>query len=411
MRTILHVDMNNFYASVECLYDPSLRGKPIAVAGDSQKRRGVVVAKSNEAKACGVKTGDLVWQARQKCPQLQIVPPHFSRYILYSERSRALYASYTDQVEPFSLDECWLDVTGSDYLYGSGKEIADEIRERVKKELGLTVSIGVSFNKVFAKLGSDLKKPDATTEIPYETFRQIVWPLPVGDLLYVGPSTAATLARYGIRTIGELAKASPQALRRLLGSSGEMLWAYANGRDQAPVGHLEDKRELQSVGNSTTTPHDVLKESEARVVLYTLCESVAKRLREKGLRGSTVQVSLRFASDMRTRVRQMPLQAPANDSQELFKAAFAMYRSLGGAGKAVNNFGVCVTHLLPADQEQLSFFADPLGNVRLEELETCLDGIRGRFGTQSVQRGVFLGAGELAQLRPRQTVPDPAEQA
>ncbi len=400
MRTILHVDMNNFYASVECLYDPSLRGKPIAVAGDAEMRRGIVLAKSNEAKRCGVKTGDLQWEARRKCPQILFVPPHFERYEKYSKLSRAIYTDYTDQVEPFSLDECWLDVTGSDLLFGDGRSIADQIRARVRRELGLTVSVGVSFNKIFAKLGSDLKKPDATTVIPYEHFQEIVWPLPVGDLLFAGPSTVQALARCGVRTIGDLARQPREMLKGWLGSMGETLWRYANGLEDAPVARLDAVHTVKSIGNSTTTPRDLYKLEEVRVILYLLAESVAQRLRAKHFRCGTVQLSVRYA-DMTACSRQATLRRPANDSETLFAQAFSLFQALPSRGRPVNNLGIHTTKLIPDSQVQLSLLPEEQRDARRETLEKALDGIRDRFGRESVQRGILIGNDTLAQLRPR----------
>ena len=195
---ILHSDMNNFYASVEILYDPALRDKPVAVAGDEEARHGIVLAKNDIAKRLGIHTGQVLWEARQQCPELVCVPAHYERYLAFSAQAREIYTSYTDQVESFGLDECWLDVTGSVGLFGDGPTIANDIRGRIRRELGLTVSVGVSFNKVFAKLGSDMKKPDAITVITPENYRERAWSLPVSDLLYVGPAfvLAAGQERY-----------------------------------------------------------------------------------------------------------------------------------------------------------------------------------------------------------------------
>ena len=234
-RVILHIDMNNFYASVETLYDPALRDVPMAVGGDKERRHGIVLAKNMLAKAKGVKTAEALWEAERKCPGIRFVPPHFDRYAKYSRLAKAIYAQYTDMVESFGLDECWLDVTGSTRLFGSGREIAEEIRLRVREELGLTVSIGVSFNKIFAKLGSDYKKPDAVTEFTRENFHALVWPLDAAQLLFVGRSTQAALLKYGMRTIGDVARADRGLLRKLFGKNGEQLSLYANGEDTAPV--------------------------------------------------------------------------------------------------------------------------------------------------------------------------------
>ncbi len=262
---ILHSDMNNFYASVEILYDPTLRDKPVAVAGDEEARHGIVLAKNDIAKRFGIRTGQVLWEARQQCPGLVCVPAHYERYLAFSAQARDIYTSYTDQVESFGLDECWLDVTGSVGLFGEGPAIADDIRGRMKRELGLTVSIGVSFNKVFAKLGSDMKKPDATTVITPENYRDKAWSLPVSDLLYVGPATTRKLNQYGITTIGELAQANPDLLYWLLGKNGIMLHQFANGQDHSGVRRYYAVPPMKSIGNSTTAPRDLVSESSVQV--------------------------------------------------------------------------------------------------------------------------------------------------
>ena len=233
--TILHCDMNNFYASVECMLDMSLKGKAVAVGGDVENRHGIILAKNYEAKKYGVQTGEALWQARQKCRNLLIVPPHYEQYIKYSKLARQIYAEYTDLVEPYGMDECWLDVSGSIGIYGDGEKIANKIRERMKFELGLTISAGVSFNKIFAKLGSDMKKPDAVTVISKDSFREQIWQLPASDLLGVGRSTQKVLTLYGIKTIGDLANASPDLIERRLGKCGLMCIRYAKGEDISRV--------------------------------------------------------------------------------------------------------------------------------------------------------------------------------
>ncbi len=289
-RVILHSDLNNFYASVECLYNPSLRGKPIAVSGNPEARHGIVLAKNYAAKSCGVDTGNPLWLAKQKCPDIIFVPPHYELYIKYSEITREIYSEYTDQVEPYGLDECWLDVTGSSALFGDGQTIADKIRERVKSELGVTVSVGVSYNKIFAKLGSDIKKPDATTVIKRSHFKEIVWPLPVNDLLYVGKSTHKKLLNYKIKTIGDLANSDKHFMQYLLGRNGVMLWNFANGLDTSPVSNIGAKSLIKSIGNSTTAPRDLITDEDIKIILYVLCESVSSRMREYNFICSTVQL-------------------------------------------------------------------------------------------------------------------------
>ena len=294
-RVILHSDLNNFYASVACLYDPALRGKPVAVAGDAEARHGIVLAKNDAAKRCGVATGNPLWLARQRCPDITFVPPDYDRYLRYSELTRELYGSYTDRVEPYGLDECWLDVTESAALFGDGKRIADDIRRRIRAELGVTASVGVSFNKVFAKLGSDLRKPDATTVVDRLHFRESVWPLPAGALLFVGASTRRRLEKNGVRTIGDLARSAPEALERLLGKNGRMLWLFANGCDDSPVARTTARLLIRSVGNGTTAPRDLTSDADVKLVLNGLCESVSSRLRKKGVVCGGVPLGVRYA--------------------------------------------------------------------------------------------------------------------
>ena len=292
-RTILHVDLNNFYASVECLYRPEIRGMPVVVAGDVEARHGIILAKNYPAKELGVKTGEAIWQAKQKCPGLIIVPPDFKKYLRFSKMAREIYADYTDRIEAFGIDEAWLDVSGSQEIFGTGPVIADTIRRRLGEEIGLTASVGVSFNKIFAKLGSDMKKPDATTVITEENFRQKVWPLPVGELLYVGRATKRKLVSRAIFTIGDLARRDMNDLKLLLGVWGETLWHFANGLDLDPVRQVGEDSLIKSVGNSTTTARDLLNEEDVKIIMYVLAESVAARLRIHGLRCSTVAISVR----------------------------------------------------------------------------------------------------------------------
>jgi DNA polymerase-4 len=251
-RTILHCDLNGFYASVECLSRPELKDVPMAVSGNPENRHGIILAKNELAKKFGIITAETVWQAKKKCPGLVLVPPHHDKYYEYSKRVNELYGKFTDMVEPFGIDESWLDVTGSLHLFGSGKDIADKIRENIKSQLELTVSVGVSFNKIFAKLGSDYKKPDATTVISRENYKDIIFPLPVSDLLYVGKAATEALAKYGITTIGQLANYNKQVISANLGKMGEMIHDYANGIDDGPVSFAHDEQAAKSVGNGMT---------------------------------------------------------------------------------------------------------------------------------------------------------------
>ena len=399
MRTVLHSDLNNFYASVECALNPELRKYPIAVCGDPDARHGIVLAKSEAAKKCGVKTGEAIWQARQKCGNLKVVPPHFSEYVRYSQAVRNIYLDYTDQVEPFGLDEAWLDVTGSRIL-GDGESIANELRARVKRELDVTVSVGVSFNKVFAKLGSDMKKPDAITMITSDNFRKKVWPLPVSDLLYVGPATTRKLARRNVFTIGQLANTPPEVLQSAMGKVGLLIWQYANGLENSPVAVYGSSVPMKSVGNSTTTPRDLRSDDDARITLFLLSESVAERLREQGLKAQEVSVSVR-SNDLSTVGFQTRLPHRSNLSGEIADCAWRLFRDRYHWPRPVRSLGVCAGDLsLVTEPEQLAFFDDP-ERARKEALEAAIVGLHQRFGRRCVRRGMQLLDADLASVDPK----------
>ena len=293
-RVILHSDLNNCYASIECMLHPELRGKYIAVCGSTEERHGIVLAKNQLAKQCGVKTGDVIWEARQKCPQLTIVPPHMDQYLKFSKLVRSIYLRYSPEVESFGIDESWISLTGSPLLKNrTPVEIANEIRETVKAEVGLTVSIGVSFNKIFAKLGSDMKKPDAVTEIRPDTFREQIWPLPASDLLYVGRATEEKLRRYCIHTIGDLAQTDKDFLVRLLGVNGEKLWSYANGLDSSRVMPCDYELPIKSIGHGITCTEDLVSEYEVRCVFRELSQEVGLKLRKNKLAAMGVRIAVR----------------------------------------------------------------------------------------------------------------------
>ena len=399
-RVILHSDLNNFYASVECLYNPELRGKPVAVAGDPEARHGIVLAKNYPAKACGVQTGDPLWMAKQKCPDIVFTPPHYDRYMQFSKAAREIYSEYTDQVEPYGLDECWLDVTGSIALFGDGRAIADEVRRRIRQELGVTASVGVSYNKIFAKLGSDMKKPDATTVITSKRFREIVWPLPVSDLLYVGRATHAKLKRYCIKTIGDLAAADQRFLQRLLGQNGLMLWRFANGLDASPVSNIGAKSLIHSIGNSTTAPRDLVTDEDIKITLYVLCESVSARMREYGFVCDTVQLGVRD-NELQSYERQGKLSYPNRTAKALFEKAFELYNRNHLSGKPVRSLSVRACRLSVQENEQLSLLPDVAAIQKQEELESAVDALRSRFGPFSVRRGILLADRQLSDLNPK----------
>ncbi len=394
---ILHSDMNNFYASVECLDNPSLQGKPVAVTGDPDARHGIILAKNYEAKKCGVTTGEPLWMAKQKCRDIIFTPPRYDRYIQVSQGAHEIYEEYTDRVETFGLDECWLDVTASTHLFGQGKEIADTIRSRIKKELGITASIGVSFNKIFAKLGSDLHKPDATTVIG-EDFKSKIWNLPANMLLYVGKATYSKLIKYGIRTIGELACTDINFIERLLGKNGIMLWAFANGLDQSPVSHVYSRRIIKTIGNSTTTPRDLSDETDIKIILYILAESVAERMRREHFYCRSVQISIRD-NTLFSFERQGRLALPSCTSQAIFQKAFELYRRNRPANP-VRSLGVRACNLIYTEYRQLSFLQDAVKDQKQEDLERAIDRIRERYGHYSVQRGIMLADRKLSHLDP-----------
>ena len=320
-RVILHCDQNCFFASVELLSHPDLRDVPMAVCGDPASRHGIILAKNEPAKRFGIQTAETVWQARRKCPSLVLLPPHHKLYREYSVRVNELYGQYTDLVEPFGIDESWLDITGSMHLFGGDPvAIADELRRRVREELGLSISVGVSFNKIFAKLGSDYKKPDATTLISPENWQEIVWPLPVGAMLFVGRSAQRTLAQYGVETIGQLAACRPEMLEKLLGKLGRQMHEYANGLDRSPVRPQAEREPVKSVGNGTTFPHDLTRWEEVRAGLAALSDSVAMRLRRQGLYCSGVQVTIKDSSFCSIS-RQKRLESPTRLMKDIQRAA------------------------------------------------------------------------------------------
>ena len=385
---ILHVDMNNFYASVETLYAPEYRDVPMAVAGDRESRHGIILAKNMLAKQQGVQTAEPIWQAKKKCPDLQLVPPHFERYSYFSRLAKKIYCDYTDLVESFSLDECWLDVYGSERLFGNGEEIAQQIRQRVKDELGLTVSIGVSFNKVFAKLGSDYKKPDAVTVFGRDKMESVIWNLPCDALLFVGPHTEKTLKKFGIRTIGDIARLELSAMRSMLGRTGETLWLYANGLDDSPVCPAGHREAPKSIGNSVTLPRDIVTEQEVRETFLLLAETVAARLRAEGVKAGEVQITVKN-SEFEEFQRQCRIEPAACDSRSLYRAALSLYRRENKRW-AVRLLGIRAGKLVPAEEAQISLFDDNEDRERLERLETTVDSVRERFGKESVSRAMTI---------------------
>jgi len=400
-RVILHSDLNNFYASVECLYHPKLRDQPVVVGGDEEARHGIVLAKNQIAKAYGIKTGDVLWEARRKCPGLVAVPADFQLYLKFSRKVREIYADYTDLIEPFGIDENWLDVTGSLGLYGSGENIADAIRKRVYEELGVTVSVGVSFNKIFAKLGSDMKKPNATTIITKENYPSAIWQLPAADLLYVGRSTEKKLSAMGVHTIGDLARCDVNLLHKRLGVWGIMLHRFANGEDHSPVAKREAESCIKSVGNSITAPRDLTTLEDVKAVFYMLAESVAARLRGYGLKCTGVQIYIRD-KDLISCERQAKLTFPSCLTSEIAEKAMEIFTSKYHMSKALRSIGVRGIRLVPENEAyQLDMFSDQQWREKSEKAERAVDEIRDRFGYFAIQRGILLKDKKLTGINPK----------
>ena len=400
-RTILHSDLNSFYASVEIRNDPALAGQPVAVGGDEQARHGIVLAANQLAKRHGIRTAEALWSARRKCPELVIVRPHFDEYARFSQAVRQIYLDYTSQIEPMSLDEAFLDVTGSRSLFGDGETIAHTIRRRVKQELGLTVSVGVSFNKIFAKLGSDYKKPDAVTVFSRENYRALVWPQPAANLLYVGRATAKKLAGIGVHTIGDLAAADPAALHMLLGKMGPMLHAYANGWDRSPVAEYAAREEAKSIGNMVTAPRDICTPRDADLVLWPLCESVAHRLRRHGLCAGSLSLYVRDVQ-LEVHTRQCQLAPPTWLARELMEHARALLARHYKWKLPIRTLGVTAGDLVPADQVSLQLDLDGTAEKRdkFERIERAMDGLKDRYGSAAVRRGTELLDPKLSGFHP-----------
>ena len=377
-RVILHSDCNCFYASVEMLHHPEYGDRPLAVGGNPEERHGIILTANYPAKRMGVKTGMALWQALQAVPDLIIVPPHYDLYMRFSKLARNIYADYTDLIEPFGLDESWLDVTAS-AIKGSGMDIAEEISRRIKKELGITVSIGVSWNKIFAKFGSDYKKPDTITEITKDNYRNIVWSKPVGDLLYVGRATQNKLSKYGIQTIGQLANTDEDFLNSILGKMGNVLYSFSNGYDLTPVAKMDEVVPVKSIGNGITTARDLLNNEDVKYIVYMLSESVARRLRKHHFVGSLVAISVRD-NDLLWFTRQQKIDIPTNLSSEIAVHAMRLFIHNYNWSKPVRNISIRVGDLHPENCSwQIDIFTNPAKRDKMLRLERAVDIIRRRF--------------------------------
>lgn len=397
-RTILHCDLNSFYASVELLHNPQWRGKALAVCGSVEERHGIVLAKTELAKRHGVQTGEAIWQAQQKCPDLIITPPRFEEYLYYSERARRIYMDYTDLIEPFGIDECWLDVTASRLLFGDGVQIAQTLRRRMREELGLTISVGVSFNKIFAKLGSDYKKPDAVTEIPHEGFMELIGGLPCTDMLGVGSAMGKQLRYYGISTLSELAGTDVEFLSGRFGKCGRQIWEYANGMDISPVRHMNDSEPVKSVGKGTTCITDLYTQDEVWQVIYTLSQDVAKRLRVHSMLAGSVQLCVKD-NLLQTKQYQRPLAQPTQCFSEIAQAAMALFRGNYNWERGVRALTVRAINLRPeAEQEavQLTLDGGHEKQLKRERIELAIEHIRERYGFSAINAASLFAAPNIA---------------
>ena len=390
-RVILHCDMNGFYASVELLGRPDLINKPMAVCGNPESRHGIILAKNEIAKGFGIVTAETIWQAKKKCPDLQLVQPHHEKYKMYSKKINQIYLQYTDMVEPFSIDESWLDVTASLQLFGSGVEIANTIRERVKAELGLTLSVGVSYNKIFAKMGSEYKKPDATTLISRENYRDLLWPMDVGEMFFVGAATAEKLRGVGISTIGDLAKANSLGLEALLGKHGPVLYRYANGLDEDPVRRYDQREPVKSVGNGITFKRNLCGSDDIITAVTSLSDTVATRLRAHRLKAWGIKVDIKDPN-FQTISRQKQLMRPTHLTAEIREAALDLIQASWRETNPIRLLTVTAINLTDeiAD-EQLSLFDAPVTDrERDASLDKTMDDIRRKFGGSSITFGQMI---------------------
>lgn len=402
MRYILHSDLNNFYASVECMLNPNIRNKAVVVVGDVEKRHGIVLAKNYVAKGYGIKTGDTVWEAKNKClEELVTVPTHFDMYYKISGMVKDIYREYSDRVESFGIDEAWIDISGRVHSFDEAEKLAHTIRLRVLEEFGVTVSIGVSFNKVFAKLGSDYKKPNAVTVITPDNYKDIVWPLPAEDLIMVGRQTKAKLNKNNICTIGDIATAGRPFLKRLLGKNGESIFEYASGLDNSEVRLSSDSAEIKSVGNSTTCPRDLTKDDEVQSIIYILAENVAKRMRAKNLWCNEVSITIKN-SKLESIDRQKKLEYPTNLAGDIAKVAFEIFKAEYDWSDTVRLIGVRASGIC-SEPMQYNFLVDENNMMRKQKLEEAVETLRRRYGYKVITRACVKGGVDFAEIDPTET--------
>ena len=400
-RVILHCDINHCYAQIEEMKYPELKEVAMAVGGHEESRHGIILTKNLLAKKYNIKTGESLREALKKCPDLLIVHPHYDDYLYYTEKVKDIYREYSDRVESFGLDEAWIDCTESVKIFGSGKEIAQIIQKRVLEEVGLTVSIGVSFNKIFAKLGSDMMKPMGLVVIDRDNFKETAWNLPVEDLLYVGRSTQIKLNLFGIKTIGDLAQFDIVALKRNLGKMGEIIWYFANGYDNSEVAITGTTSEIKSIGNGITTPKDITTFEEAKLVFYVLCESVASRAKEKGFVGKCISIHLRN-TELKSISRQYKFENATNITEEMMPIILMLLKENYDFSIPLRSITITLSHLLNEDcQVQCSLFESNSKHQKGYDLELTLDKIRSTYGFSSVKRCSMLLDEQLTSFNPK----------
>lgn len=395
-RTVLHCDCNSFYASVESVLDPKLKTVPMAVCGNPENRHGIILAKNELAKKFGIKTAETIYQAKKKCPDLVLVPPHHRLYDEFSIKANNIYKEYTDLVEPFGIDESWLDVTASRLLFGDGKKIADEIRARFVQELGITCSVGVSFNKSIAKLGSDYKKPDATTVIMRGDLEGIVHPLPVSSLLFAGRSATASLNKMGIFTIGDLAQANRTTVVKHLGALGGTLFDYACGEDSSPVESIYKKYEQKSISTGITFKRDLKTRDDVKQGVIMVAQELTIRMRAAHVKATTISVTVKY-SDFSTKQKQKQLDYATNLTKDFISVALELVYSLFTFDKPIRLITIGGTHLVDDNLalEQITLFSDQNKHYKQQKAEDAIDKIRQKFGTKAVELGSIINNNDL----------------
>lgn len=397
-RVIFHIDCNKFFASVECSKRPEIAKLPVAVGGSAEKRHGIILSANETATGYGVKTAEAIWQAKTKCPHLIVIPPNYSLYTQFSDMARKIYCEYTDFVEPFGLDECWLDLTGNVKNMDEATELANIIRLRIKNELGITVSVGVSWNKVFAKLGSDYKKPDAVTVFSKENYRTKIFPLPVHTLLYVGPSTEKKLISHGIFTIGDIAESSADYLCSFLGKNGSMLHSFAAGEDTSAVLKTNHTQQIKSISNSVTTPHDLTDNDEVKLTFTALSDTVAYRIRKQGLACRKIAISVRNRN-LEVFTKQIILPNPTASSLKITQIAMKLFNETCPPPFCIRSLGISTGNFCNAgDTVQFDIFGEVKHNEKIERLEKTVDTLKYRFGNNCIKSAAILCGEQNSEL-------------